>query len=79
MNKQYIYDIEWTGSCHLCFRKTDSKPYMSLIDAKLICENCFEWQNKENEKKRGREKNADTFCKVKQLSPGMEWEIPKED
>ena len=64
MNKQYTYGIEWTGSCHLCYRETDGKPYMSLVDAKLICENCFEWQNREREENEKKNRARKKRCLV---------------
>lgn len=65
----------WEGICHACEKESDIS-YMSLKNMSLLCRSCWDKeaeQLKSTENLEGRTGQGP----VKQLSPGMEWEIPK--
>ena len=70
-NSNVDFYLDWNGICSLCLKETPGTPYMALVDAKLICRECFDIQ-----KKNSSEKNPTPYKKNKVLAPGMEWELP---
>jgi|3_EtaG_2_1085321.scaffolds.fasta_scaffold43490_5 hypothetical protein len=65
----------WEGACHACQNESEVS-YMSLRSLSLLCRGCWDIEAAAMENAKNAEGRTGQRP-VKQLSPGMEWEIPK--